>query len=70
MYALKLLLDHDTYLRPGESIDLKGRDIVLPVKGAGRQYQWYAVIVRNSLDAKPDKVGVFDNTVILNSKGR
>ena len=70
LYALKLLLDHDTYLRPGESIDLKGRDIVLPVKGAARQYQWYAVIVRNSLDAKPDKVGVFDNTVILNSKGR
>eukprot|EP00435_Cladocopium_sp_Y103_P031708 s3161_g8.t1 len=68
--ALKLLLDHDTYLRPGESIDLKGRDIVIPVRGAGKQYQHYAVIVRNSLDGQPDKIGVYDNTVLLNSKGR
>ena len=70
LHALKVLLDHDTYLRPGESLDLRGRDIVCPVKGAGKQYQFYSVIVRNSLDKKPDKVGVFDNTVLLNSKGR
>jgi hypothetical protein len=68
--ALKLLLDHDTYLRPGESIDLKGRDIVIPVRGAGKQYLFYAVIVRNSLDGHADKVGVYDNTVLLNSPGR
>ena len=47
-----------------------GRDIVIPVRGAGKQYQFYAVIVRNSLDGHADKVGVCDNTVLLDSPGR
>lgn len=68
--ALKLIMDHDTYLRPGESIALKKRDVVSAIAGAGRQYSWHSIIIRNSLDRKPDKVGVFDNTVPFNSKGR
>lgn len=70
LMALKLMVDHDTYLRPGESIELKGRDAVAPVKNSGKQYRWYSIVVRDSEDLKPDKVGVFDNTVPLNSPGR
>ena len=70
LMSLKLMVDHDTYLRPGESIDLKGRDIVPPVRNGGRQYRWFAIVVRDSQDHKPDKTGVFDNSVPLNSVGR
>ena len=70
LMSLKLMVDHDTYLRPGESIDLKGRDIVPPVRNGGKQYRWFAIVVRDSLDHKPDKTGVFDNSVPLNSVGR
>ena len=70
LMSLKLMVDHDTYLRPGESIELRGRDIVPPVRSAGRQYRWHSVIVRDSQDLKPDKVGIFDNSVPLNSPGR
>ena len=48
---------------PGESIDLKGRDIVPPVRNGGKQYRWSAIVVRDSQDHKPDKTGVFDNSV-------
>ena len=70
LMSLKLMVDHDTYLRPGESIDLKGRDIVPPVRKGGKQYRWFAIVVRDSQDHKPDKTGVFDNSVPLNSVGR
>ena len=70
LMSLKLMVDHDTYLRPGESIDLIGRDIVPPVRNGGKQYRWFAIVVRDSQDHKPDKTGVFDNSVPLNSVGR
>ena len=31
--ALKLILDFDTYMRPGESFDLRPKDLVPPVRG-------------------------------------
>ena len=70
LMSLRLMVDHDTYLRPGESIDLKGRDIVPPVRNGGKQYRWFAIVVRDSQDHKPDKTGVFDKSVPLNSVGR
>eukprot|EP00438_Fugacium_kawagutii_P002019 Skav214231 [mRNA] locus=scaffold1133:6956:10370:+ [translate_table: standard] len=70
LMALKLMVDHDTYLRPGESIELRGRDVVPPVRNTGQQYRWHSIIVRDCQDFKPDKVGVFDNSIPLNSKGR
>ena len=70
LMALKLMVDHDTYLRPGESIDLKGWDIVPPVRNTGKQYRWYAIVVRDAQDLRPDKTGVFDNSIPLNSPGR
>lgn len=68
--ALKVILDFDTYLRPGESFDLLKKDVVAPVRGAGRHFQSVAVVVRDIEHQKPDKVGVFDNTILLDSPDR
>ena len=68
--ALKVMLDHDTYLRPGESIDIRCKDVIPPVAGAGKQYRWYGIVVRDIVDQKPDKAGIYDNTIALNSPGR
>ncbi|CAE7265927.1 AMY1.1 [Symbiodinium sp. CCMP2592] len=68
--ALMVMLCFDTYFRPGEAFTLTKKDCVAPVRGAGPQYSFHAVIVRDIADSVPDKVGVFDNTILLNSKGR
>lgn len=68
--AVKVILDFDTYMRPGESIDLKNKHLVRPVKGAGPQFRWHFIIVRDFDEKQPDKVGVFDNTIALNSADR
>lgn len=70
LHALKLILDFDTYMRPGESLDLLKKDLVKPVSNAGPQYRWYAVVIRDFDELRPDKVGVFDNSVPLNSRER
>lgn len=68
--GIKVILDFDTYMRPGESIDLKVRHLILPVKGAGAMYKWHTLVVRDFDDEKPDKVGVYDNSIPLNSTER
>jgi len=70
LQALKLILDFDTYMRPGESQDLVKKNLVIPVKSAGPQYKWYAVVIRDFEDGKPDKVGIYDNSVPLNTPER
>ena len=68
--AIKLLVDHDTYLRPGESIDLRGKGLVVPIMGGGQQYRHYNLVVRDAEAGKPDKVGVYDNNVPFNTPGK
>lgn len=70
LMGLKLMVDHDAYLRPGEPIDIAKKDVVRPVKGGGPQYRWYSVVIRDQEDGRGDKVGVFDNTIPFNSPGR
>jgi hypothetical protein len=70
LHALKLILDFDTYMRPGESQDLLAKNLVAPVARAGPQYKWYAVVIRDFDEKRPDKVGVYDNSVPLNSPTR
>ena len=55
--AVKVLLDFDAYLRPGEGVSLRARSVVAPVKGAGPQYNWHAIIIREFEDGQPDKPG-------------
>jgi hypothetical protein len=68
--ALKMIMDFDTYMRPGEGIDLTVKSLVPPIKGGGKQYQWYAIVVRPFDELRPDKVGIFDNSIPLDSKDR
>ena len=70
LQALKLILDFDTYMRPGESQDLVKKNLVIPVGSAGPQYKRYAVVIRDFEDGRPDKVGIYDNSVPLNTPGR
>ena len=67
LMALKVVADFDMYLRPGESMDLRAHNIVAPVRSAGPQYRWYSVIIRDAQDGRPDKVGVYDNSLQLNN---
>lgn len=41
LHALRMVVDYDTYLRPGESAGLRGKDVVTPVHKAGRMYHKY-----------------------------
>jgi len=68
--AVKVLLDFDAYLRPAEGMSLKAKSVVPPVKGAGPQFNWHAIIIREFEDGQPDKVGVFDNSIQLNTPER
>ena len=67
--GLKVLMDFDAYLRPGESLRLKVKDIIKPVRGAGPQFRFYSII-REQEDLVADKTGIFDNTVLFNTPGR
>ena len=65
--AVKVLTDFDLYLRPGEGLDILGKHIVPPVSRAGAQYQQFAVIIRDIEEGKPDKTGIYDNTLLLDN---
>eukprot|EP00435_Cladocopium_sp_Y103_P046584 s342_g13.t1 len=68
--GVKVIMDFDAYLRPGESIGLRAKDVLKPVRSAGPQYQHYSIIIRDQEDMVADKAGVFDNTVQFNTPGR
>ncbi|CAE7197381.1 prfA [Symbiodinium pilosum] len=63
--ALLLLLSFDVYLRPGEGLTLKAKNLVSPVRGSGRQFQRYVIVVRDEDDNLPDKTGVYNNSLPL-----
>lgn len=63
--ALLVLLSFDAYLRPGEALTLKAKNLVPPVRGSGKQFQHYVVVVRDEEDQVPDKTGVFNNSLLL-----
>lgn len=65
--AVKVSTDFDLYLRPGEGLDILGKHIVPPVSRAGAQYQQFAVIIRDIEEGKPDKTGIYDNTLLLDN---
>lgn len=51
------------YLRPGEAHELCGKHVVAPARAAGKQYAWTNVVIRDQEGLRPDKVGVFDNSL-------
>ena len=46
------------------------KNLVVPVSKAGPQYKWYAIVIRDFDELRPDKVGIFDNSIPLNSRER
>lgn len=68
--GLKVLTDFDCYLRPGEGLSLLARNIIPPVAAAGPQYQTFCLVVKEFEQGVPDKVGIFDTSIPLDSKGR
>ena len=65
--AVKVAADFDMYLRPSEGQDILGRHVVAPMREAGKHFINYAVIIRDEELGKPDKTGVFDNTLHLDN---
>ena len=65
--ALLVLLSFDTYLRPGEALDLLKKNLVQPVAGAGTQYRHYTVVVREEEEGRPDKTGVYSSSIRLDN---
>ena len=46
------------------------RNDIPSVRYTGSQYQWHSFLIRDIEDRKPDKVGVFGNSIPLSSHGR
>ena len=65
--ALMVITAFDLYLRPGEVANLRSRNIVAPVRGAGEQFRLITVIIRDYEGGVPDKIGVFDNSLRLDN---
>ena len=61
--ALMALVAFHMYLRPGEAIDLCKRHVIAPIIMAGNQFAWINVVIRDIEGLRPDKVGVFDNSL-------
>ncbi len=61
--ALMTMVAFWMYLRPGEAHELCGRHVVPPARAAGKQYAWTNVVIRDQEGLRPDKVGVFDNSL-------
>eukprot|EP00435_Cladocopium_sp_Y103_P062452 s598_g24.t1 len=61
--CLMVLVAFFLYLRPGEAHDLQGKHVIPPVKTGGNQFQWVNMVIRDAEGLKPDKVGVFDNSL-------
>lgn len=66
--ALMVIAGFNMYLRPGEALDLRKKNFVPPVKKAGRQFKHTTVIIRDRDEGKPDKIGVFDNSLAIDGK--
>lgn len=66
--SLMTVLAFFLYLRPGEAVEVRGKNIVPAVKGVGRVFKHVTVIIRDQDEEIPDKVGVFDNSLPIDQK--
>jgi hypothetical protein len=56
--AIMTLTDFDMYLRPSEGLELTEKCVVAPVRETGIAFQFFAVIIRDFEDGRPDEVGI------------
>eukprot|EP00971_Amphidinium_carterae_P339743 6477718-Amphidinium_carterae.2 len=70
--AIFMGLGFCSYMRPSELLGMTAKDVVKPVARAGPHFAFASIIVRPREGCEPregeipDKVGVFDNTLVLN----
>ena len=57
------------YLRPGEALRLRGRSLVQPAAAAGLAYDKWALLLHDVVDRVPSKVGLFEESVIIDNAG-
>ena len=62
-----VLVAFDVYLRPGEALDLLVKNLVPPVKAAGKQFKYYTLVIREEEDLVPAKTGVYNNSIPLDN---
>ncbi|CAE7708857.1 AMY1.1 [Symbiodinium sp. CCMP2592] len=65
--ALLVLMSFDTYVRPGEAMDLLKKSLVLLVAGAGSHYRHYTLVIREEEERRPDKTGVYSSSIRLDN---
>jgi hypothetical protein len=53
------------YLRPGEAMRLRGKNLVAPTAAAGACYSRWALLLHDTLDARPGKTGLYDESVVF-----
>ena len=63
--ALFILFCFATYLRPGEAMRLRRRDVVRPQVHAGPSFAVWGLIVNNAEDGRLGKTGLMDEAVLL-----
>ena len=63
--AMHMLLMFCLYLRPTEALRVRPVDIVAPVKGGGRGYQDYTVVLHPLEIGTPSKTQEFDESLTL-----
>ena len=67
--AICVVVSFLCYLRPGEALRLRGRSLVQPAAAAGQAYDKWALLLRDVVDRVPSKVGLFEESVIIDNAG-
>jgi hypothetical protein len=70
MMAAFVVLCFDTYVRPGVMSVLKRSNILTPSSHVHAGYKHWSLVLSPSVEGVPTKVGEFDDSLIVGSKGR
>jgi len=67
--ALATVLDLDAYLRPGELLSLRKSNLIPPQEMLGRSGRYWSLLM-HQVDQKLSKIGVYDDSILLDSEHR
>ena len=68
--ALATILAGDAYLRPGECLWLASEDVAPAQPQLGETFRWTSLLLFPRERGKPSKTLGYDDSVVLDSKGR
>eukprot|EP00973_Karenia_brevis_P092049 12410462-Karenia_brevis.AAC.1 len=61
--ALRILLSHDTYLRPGDVAELRWENLHASQPSLGPGAEHWAIVAHPAESGRPSKIGVYDDGV-------